>query len=149
MRLGKKTWKYTFRPVEVDRLGRILSDVAAVSGSDAHSVFGTWMLWPGDWSGADGTHWADADKDDGRLVEPWSPDAVYVVEAVDLAALRRYASLQQDRRMDQLPDLISQHETNFENVAGGISYLSRAYLKKNINGRPLGRRYSRGPLSEA
>ena len=131
MRVGNKTRKYTFRPVDFDCLEQILSDVAAASGSDAHSAFGAWMLWPGDWTGADGAHWADADKDDGgQLVDPWSSDAVYVVEAVDLAALRSYASLQRDRRMGQLPDLISHRESNVENIVGGVSYLSRAYLKK-------------------
>ena len=150
VRLGKKTWGYSFRPVDVDRLEQILSDAAAASESDAHSVFGTWALWPGDWAGADGAQRADADRDeDGRLVEPWYSDAAHVVEAVDISALRRYASQQQDRRIGQLADLISQHETNVENIVAGVSYLRRAYLKKNINGRPLGRRYTRGPPSKA
>ena len=74
----------------------ILSDCASIAGSDPRDVFGTWEMRPEDWHGPDGNHWGDADKDeDGRLGEPWSSDAVYVVDAVDLAALRRYASLQQ------------------------------------------------------
>ena len=99
IRLGRKTWKYRIRQVDVGEMEGILRNIAARMGEGAIDVFGNWNNWPGNWveakapGGADTTH---------HKSDPWDTERLIVNESVNIDALKLYAQKGVDRRQDQL-----------------------------------------------
>ena len=140
-RLGKKTYKYRFRQVHIERFESILRSVSEDSGRSASEVFGEWAQW--------GRHWA-VEKEKRyagdmppHVRESWSESALIVPETVDIVNLKRYALEGNDRRPDQLAEFIRLHESVGDICRAGESRVDQKYARKSICGVETGRMYAR------
>ena len=139
-RLEKKTYKYRFRQLHIERFESILRSVSADSGKSASDVFGAWSDW--------GDHWA-VEKEKRyagdmppRVRENWSDSVLIVSEAVDIVNLMRYSLEGKDRRQGQLAEFTKLHERFGDISRAGGSRVDQKYARKSICGVETGRLYA-------
>ena len=88
-RAGNPTWKYRRNQIGLAKCEEPIREIATTSGLDTTDVFGSCAAWRGDWDSNRVARNADIPEANAR--DPWDGEPFVVKEAVNIAALKRYA----------------------------------------------------------